>query len=214
MSAKVKYPRSAALAVATELFRTLREYCALLPDGKPAFIVAGSLRRRKSDVGDVEILFIPKFEEKTLDFFAKVSVSLVDEVLISCLVNNVLIQRKNVNGSTMWGAKNKLAVHVASGIPVDFFAATAENWFNYLVCRTGGAESNMAICNAAIARRWKWNPYGAGFTDERGQIRPVTSERQVFELVGLEYLEPWERNADSVGMRSTASHSSLPGGSR
>lgn len=47
----------------------------------------------------------------------------------------------------MWGEKNKLAVHVRTGIPVDFFAATEANWWNYLVCRTGGEQNNIAIAS-------------------------------------------------------------------
>ncbi len=187
MSFKPKFPRAAALAVAKEL-------CVALAPVTERLIVAGSLRRRKLEVGDVEVLFIPKMITVPDGLFDSKMVSQADLVLLDLMSLNVIGQRKNVNGSVMWGAKNKLAVHVASGIPVDLFTATAENWFNYLVCRTGSAESNMAICNAAIAKGWKWNPYGAGFTDTHGNLVPVTIEREVFELVGLKYLEPWERN--------------------
>lgn len=183
---KTKYPRAEALKVAKELCDALKMFTVRL-------IVAGSLRRRKLEVGDVEILYIPRFELRTLDFFAQANVNLADEVLSCLLQKEVIRQRTNVKGSVMWGEKNKLAAHVASGIPVDFFAATQENWFNYLVCRTGGADNNLAIASAAQAKGWKWNPYGVGFTDERGQIVPVFSERDVFELVGLPYREPWER---------------------
>lgn len=82
---------------------------------------------------------------------------------------------------------------------MDFFTATRDNWFNYLVCRTGGAENNVKICNAAIAKGWKWNPYGTGFSRENNRViagidtHQSESERDVFEFVGLKYLEPWER---------------------
>ena len=145
---KTKFPRAEALKVAKLL-------CVSMTDITDRMIVAGSLRRRKLEVGDVEILFIPKMATLADDFFTAKSVSLVDLMLDWIISEGVLSKRKNVNGSVMWGAKNKLSVHVASGIPVDLFTATAENWFNYLVCRTGSAESNMAICNAAIARGWK-----------------------------------------------------------
>jgi DNA polymerase/3'-5' exonuclease PolX len=83
--------------------------------------------------------------------------------------------------------------HVASGIPADLFAATRENWWNYLVCRTGPADSNMRICMGAQARGWKWNPYGAGFSDPEGNVRVMDSERAVFDFVGLPYREPEAR---------------------
>jgi len=184
---KVKFPREKALAVAKEL-------CAALAPVTDRLIVAGSLRRRKLEVGDVEILFIPKTELRNLEFFTKTPVCLAGEVLSQLLQNGVLQQRKNVNGSTMWGAKNKMAVHAASGIPVDLFTATYGNWFNYLVCRTGSAENNMAIATAAQAKGWKWNPYAAGFTRADGrEVHRVESEKGVFDFVGLPYKKPWER---------------------
>ena len=183
---KTKFSRAEALAVARELCQALKPYTDRL-------IVAGSLRRRKELVGDVEILYIPKSEERTIDFFAKTNVNLVDEVLSSLLQKEVIRHRLNVNGSEMWGQKNKLAVHVATGIPVDFFSATPGNWCNYLVCRTGSAENNTRIASEAQAKGWKWHPYGEGFTDNYGDPVPITSEKAVFELLNLTYLEPWER---------------------
>ena len=184
---KQKYPRSDALKVAKLL-------CVSLADITDRLIVAGSLRRRKTEVGDVEILYIPKMVTQSLDFFTATSVSQVDLMLDRLLANGVIAKRKNVNGSVMWGEKNKLAVHVASGIPVDFFAARADTWFNYLVCRTGGAENNRQIAVAANAKGWRWNPYGVGFSDAAGNlVATVAAERDVFDLVGLPYREPWER---------------------
>jgi DNA polymerase/3'-5' exonuclease PolX len=168
--------------------------CVSLADITDRLVVAGSLRRRKLEVGDVEILYVPKLVSQTVDFFTSCSVSAVDLMLADLLGKNIIAKRTNKNGSVMWGEKNKLAVHVASGIPVDFFAATEANWFNYLVCRTGGAENNCQIASAAQAKGWKWNPYGAGFMDDRGLIVQVKSERDVFELVELPYREPWERS--------------------
>ncbi|MDE2021280.1 MAG: hypothetical protein KGJ13_13170, partial [Patescibacteria group bacterium] len=81
----------------------------------------------------------------------------------------------------------------ASGIPVDFFSTAESSWFNYLVCRTGGADNNCQIALAANRKGWKWNPYGAGFTDQHGQMVPARQERDVFELVGLPYRDPWDR---------------------
>lgn len=186
---KTKFPRADALAVAKELCDALKPVTARL-------IVAGSLRRRKAEVGDVEILFVPQINTVPDGLFDTKVISLADAELEKLLMLGVLARRKNVNGSQMWGAKNKLAVHVASGIPVDLFASTEESWFNYLVCRTGPGESNIAICNAAIARGWKWNNYGAGFSRQIGlttEQHVVTSEREVFEFVGLPFKEPWER---------------------
>lgn len=186
-AAKPRFPAHEALAVA-------RELCAALRPVTERLIVAGSLRRRRLMVGDVEILFIPQFVQVPGDLFETAHASRADDVLNELLAAGVLAKRRNVNGTEMWGDKNKLAVHVASGIPVDLFAATELNWFNYLVCRTGPGESNIAIASAARRMGWQWHPYGAGFTKLDGSdARRVASEREVFEFVGLPYREPWER---------------------
>lgn len=195
MSDKRKFPRAEAVAVAKELCDLLKPKCERL-------IVAGSLRRRRELVGDVEILYIPKFEAAEIpseDMFKPPTTKRVDQVdalLDWLLEQGVIRQRETARGSTTWGEHNKLALHVGSGIPVDFFASSEASWFNYLVCRTGGAENNVRIASAAKAKGWHWNPYGPGFSRPSGlggEHFAVKSERDVFEFVGLPYLEPWER---------------------
>ena len=185
---KQRWPLADAECVAMTL-------CDLLENTCVRCVIAGSIRRRKPTVGDIQLLFIPHFADRQVppDLFPK-RVSLADLQIEALLRTGTLAKRLNKNGGTAWGEKNKLAVHVASGIPVDLFSATTENWFNYLVCRTGGTESNMALCNAAIAKGWKWNPYGTGFEKRAGYGRHVvTGERDVFEFVGLPYRVPEER---------------------
>lgn len=190
MSDKQKVPRAAALAVAKEL-------CDALKPVTEKLIVAGSLRRRKAEVGDVEIVYISKVEMQADpgDLLGhKVPTNLVHTLLESLLLRGVLEKRLNVNGKAAWGYENKLARHKASGIGVDFFQADKDNWFSLLVCRTGSAESNTAICMAAEDRGLKWNPY-KGFLDRTTeQLNFVPrSEEQVFSWVGLPYKQPWER---------------------
>jgi len=167
---------------------------ALKPACQPdRIIVAGSLRRGRRDVGDVEIVYISKVETIPDGLFEVVQKPVVDTVLSRMLAERVIEMRQNKNGGTAWGQYNKLARHMESGIPVDLFAARPANWFSYLVCRTGSAENNIRIAGAARARGWKWHPYGEGFTDSKGLLVPVESEQDVFEKVGLKYREPKDR---------------------
>lgn len=186
---KPKYPRALAIAAAKEIishFNTDR------------LVIAGSLRRRKEQVGDIEIVYIPKIttHQDRTDLFAADRVThenLSDNSIQWMVAAHILRPRENVLGRTTWGEKNKLAVHVATGIPVDFFATTEAAWWNYLVCRTGSAETNMRIATSAQEKGLHWHPYNHGFTDNHGHVLTVTSERDVFTLAGLEYLEPWDR---------------------
>lgn len=185
----MKYPLATAEAVAADLVARLTPHCERI-------IVAGSIRRRRPMVGDVEIVYVPKFGTARLpgDLFSQAGVELVAHALNGMRIDGTIVQRLSVKGTPAWGEKNKLAVHTASGIPVDFFRASENNWFNYLVCRTGGAENNKRIAMAAQAKGWMWNPYEEGFSsrDFRHYHR-CTSEESVFEFVGLPYLAPEAR---------------------
>lgn len=186
-AAPARFPRAEAIGVARELLGVIAPQTLRI-------IVAGSLRRKRAMVGDVEIVFVPLTRPgvRTDLLQPAEEVSRVDDVLGEMIARGVLAKRLSVRGTPAWGPKNKLAVHVASGIPVDLFATTEANWWNYVVCRTGGSRSNIAICNAARARGWKWRPYRDGFT--RGdQVHTVRSEAEVFEFVGLPYLAPEDR---------------------
>lgn len=206
MTEKPRWPLSDALAVAEEIRDALAPACERIE-------IAGSIRRRKPDVGDVEIVFVPRFEPEAPPPgmlpgmpFAAAARNLTDVLLTVLLVDGFLKARLNKIGRQAWGEKNKLARHADSGIPVDLFSIPRGSWYNYLVCRTGPEDSNKRIAVAAQAKGWKWKPYSPGFvridkelldgefvvveTDER---HVVASERDVFEFVGLPYLEPWER---------------------
>jgi DNA polymerase/3'-5' exonuclease PolX len=184
---KTRYPRAAAIAVARELCASMAPACARL-------CVAGSLRRMKPDVGDVEIVFLPRYEKRKWDLFAERDVSLAEEAIDELLRGGVLIPRENRIGGHAWGGKNKLAVHVESGLPVDLFGTVEPSWWNTVVCRTGAKEMNVRIAAAARSMGWQWNPYDSGFTRlADGARHAVASERDVFEFAGLPFLEPWER---------------------
>lgn len=190
---KIKFPRAEAIAVARELVTALKPCCE--PD---RLMVAGSLRRRKAEVGDIEIVYIARTEPEPdpSDLFGKtIQVNQVDAWLKVCLFNEYLARRPKTNGSFTWGEENKLGLHVPTGIPVDFFAASPANWWNLIVCRTGPADSNTSICMAAERRGWKWDPYSPGFVDRHNGalVYRAKSERDVFNAVGLSYAEPWER---------------------
>jgi DNA polymerase/3'-5' exonuclease PolX len=185
---KPRYPREAALEVARELCRALKPVTTRL-------IVAGSLRRRATTVGDVEILYIPRTEPRQIDLLTHGPASLADDVLNQLLADGTITRRLNKNGSATWGAANKLAVHTRSSIPVDLFETTEASWWNYLVCRTGPATSNTRIAIEARMHGYRWNPYASGFTSlTDGTATPaMTSEQDVFAFVHLPYCEPWDR---------------------
>ena len=189
---KQVYPADRAMEVAKQLRDMLSPFCE--PDRCK---IVGSLRRQKIWVGDIEILYVPKFRLKAADLFkesASQMTNLADEMLDSMVNQEIIKPRPNKNGVTAWGEQNKLAVHVESGIPVDFFATTEDGWVNALVVRTGGKQNNIQICSAARKLGWTFEAYGTGFRSLRGlPYHPTTSEKDVYDFVKLPYLEPVNR---------------------
>lgn len=192
MSDKPRFQRSAALAVAKEWCDLFRP--ATLPD---RLMVCGSLRRRKSEVGDVEIVYVPRIhaEQNPNDLFSQITVSEPDTLLETALRQGKLTKRLAVTGRvSSWGAENKHAVHVASGIPIDFFATTESDWWVTVVIRTGSKDMNLRLTTGAQKLGRKLNAYGSGFTDlATGGKIVCHSEQDVFKYAGVDYLEPWQR---------------------
>jgi DNA polymerase/3'-5' exonuclease PolX len=137
--------------------------------------------------------FFSTFEDRKVDLFFSESINLAEEAIEGLLQAGVIEKRILANGRKSWGLWNKLALHKASGIPLDLFRASEKNWANYLVCRTGPAASNTRVASEALKRGWKWNPYGSGFSNQAGEIHQVHSEEDVFVFVELPCLPPSER---------------------
>ena len=110
---------------------------------------------------------------------------LADEQIEHMLRDGVLAKRLNKNGTATFGALNKLAVHVASGIPVDFFRTSESNWFVSLVVCTGSADHNTKLATAARRCGYLLHAYG-GITRLADDVELYPqSEREVLELCGL-----------------------------
>lgn len=194
MSEKLKIDRLKAEEVAIEICDKLSPFCERIS-------IAGSLRRQKSFVGDIELLFIPKFAPDPSSLMGALfgtgqaeMIDMADTVLNRLRLDGVLRGRPNVNGSTVWGKQNKLAIHTASGIPVDFFSTTTENWWVALVIRTGGKVTNLKLTTSANRRGLTLNAYGSGFTNLRTREKiPCRSEQEVFRIAGVPYAPPERR---------------------
>lgn len=192
MSSKSKHPRAKALEVARELVAALRPLC-----DPERFIFAGSLRRLKPEVGDIEVVYIPIIEPRPdpEDLLGRmIPTNLFDDQLDAWLKAGVITKRIGPQGGSAWGPSNKLAVHTASGIGVDFFAANKRNFWTLLVCRTGSMESNTRVASAAIKLGQTWNMY-RGFEDRvTGDLLFVPeSEAALFNHVRLPFLPPKDR---------------------
>jgi len=188
-----RYPLQDAVPIAEKFIERLLPHCVHI-------CIAGSIRRRKPFVKDIEILLVSQTVSVTDagDFFGHSIKRLAADLALEKLLEiGVIVKRPNVDGHLCWGQENKLATHVKSGMPVDFFFTTPEKWFNALVVRTGPTKSNKAIAEAAMKMGWNWHAYGDGFTRNEGEHpidrHRVTSEMDCFHFVNLPHLAPEKR---------------------
>lgn len=185
MSDKQKYPRAAAIAVAREIVAALKGACDRI-------IIAGSLRRQKPEVSDVEVVYVPRLIQTGL--FEDDTTNLAEKVIESLVTARELEPRPNIKGFITWGPRNKLARHVRTKIPVDLFSTDSECWWNTVVCRTGGKENNLIITTTALKKGWSFEAYGSGFVNTTtGEHYQTQSEEDVYRFIGLPYMEPKDR---------------------
>lgn len=193
MTEPQRFPLNQAAGLARRFVECLEQYCHQI-------IVAGSIRRQRPMVKDIEILLVSKTTEvkDPIDMFDRTIKRLSADIELERLLGNgTIYKRPNSNGHFTWGAENKLAVHAKSGIAIDFFFTTAEKWFNALIVRTGPAAFNKRVAQTAIDKGWDWHAYGDGFTRNEGKSsidrHQVTSELDLFQFLGIPFLIPEDR---------------------
>lgn len=187
MTDKRKFKHADAFSVANWLVDLLTPWTERI-------VIAGSLRRQKPEVGDIELLYVPKFGQDITEMFAPSNYNLTEEAIQRLVDKGVIQPRLNKAGYQTWGLQNKLATHVASGIPVDLFATTAEKWYVALVIRTGGKDTNLELTAGAQKIGRKLHAYGAGVEDlNTGEVFKANSEQEVFALCNVPYREPEQR---------------------
>ena len=193
---KEKFPRAAALSLVDELMEPKR---LNLGASCVQWEVAGSIRRKKAFVGDIEIVLIPVQApppqlELGMSELPPDLESVMDEKIDALIRKGVLEKRKNINGHTMCGGRLKYVRHVASGIPIDFFICERATWATTFVTRTGSKELVEELAGRALRLGYSWNPGGVGFTRKSDGVKiPITTEEAAFRFVGLPCLPPEER---------------------
>jgi DNA polymerase (family 10) len=155
-----RYRLSEADAHAAPLLDWLRE-----APGVAAVAIAGSLRRRKETIGDLDILVATKHPEVIAERLARYAD--VREVL--------------ARGET------KCAVVLRSGLQVDVRAVEPETWGAALHYFTGSKAHNIAVRLLGVRRGLKISEYGVFREEQRLGGR---KEEDVFRAVGLPWIPP------------------------
>ena len=165
-----------------EIVENIRKYLMDF-EGVEIVEIAGSYRRKKETVGDLDILVIAKDYMKVSEYFTKYRK--VKEVY-----------SKGLTRST---------VFLDNGLQVDLRAVTRENYGSALHYFTGSKAHNIEIRKIAIELGMKVNEYGV----YKGAKRIAgESEEEIYRVLGLEYIEPELR--ENRGEIEAAKNNTLP----
>ena len=157
-----RMPLGLALSSAEEIavmLRNLKEVSRV--------IIAGSMRRMKETVGDIDILAASKSPAKVMNFFTEMPG-----------VANVLAK-----GGT------KSSVRLKEGIQADIRVISDEIFGAGLLYFTGSQQHNIALRRTSIEKNLKLSEYGL-FDKKTGRIVAGKTEESIYKKLGLSYIEP------------------------
>jgi DNA polymerase (family 10) len=157
-----------ARAIAEEVIKRLSPYCQRIQ-------VAGSIRRQKATVRDIDIVLIPSdLWNLRSEIIAVDSRDLY--LPLPSRVTSVKLRRINYYGTQ-----------------VDLYFATEGTWATLLLIRTGSKENNIRLATLAKKRGWRLAASGDGLFNEKGERIAGDSEESIYEALGLPWQRPSER---------------------
>jgi len=154
--------------------------------------IAGSIRRGRAEVNDIDLVVIPKNGSRPI-------------------VERVTRKWRQISGAK-GDARNlrflspnefQLDIFLAHDEIVDLVSTTPTNWGAVLLCRTGSTQHNLGICHRAHEKGLKFAPY-------RGIIKPPVAENaperiiaseteeDIYAALGLTWRPPQEREALAI----------------
>lgn len=154
--------------------------------------IAGSIRRAKPWVNDIEIVCIPKEEPSPTasgDLFGEPAAKVMGSVRVRGFLMVVHKYAATiVKGKPATGRYVQFLAR--TGVKVDLFTATPDNWGYILAIRTGSAEFSQSLA-------WRWKKMGyegqEGMLTKFGKPLPLREERDLFDLLQLPFVAPSDR---------------------
>lgn len=134
--------------------------------GSGRVAIAGSYRRRRDTVGDLDVLVTSAH---------------------GSAVSKRLAAYENVSEVLAHGP-SRTTVILRSGLQVDMRAVPAQSYGAALLYFTGSKAHNIALRRLAAKRKWKLNEYG--LTSEDSVRIAGATEEGIYEALGMQYIPP------------------------
>ncbi len=206
MSSGQRLPLVIARTVAERLIEVLRPGCERIA-------IAGSIRRQKPDVGDIELVAIPRIEELPgqLDLFGgRQSGGVANHLdnILDTLVDEHKISRQPPPGftkPTAWGDRQKKFWLVADvfrdkprWVQVDLFLATRINWGAIFCIRTGPSDFSTAFVTHLKTFTGYRQQDGVLVHLGSGETIPVPEEADYFRFAMVPWIPPEKRSVTAL----------------
>jgi len=202
-------PHAEAYATALRLVRELAPGCERIE-------IAGSLRRRKPQVRDIEIVAVARFATRPIGLGLEAETYDVLEDLVAELLAVGSLKARPVENHRADGSidvQYKLgpafkALLTGTGVPVDLFIVRPPaTWGVIFGLRTGPGDWNTRLVDEckAIGRRVTggqveaWNPAAGEYG--RWEVVPTPEEADFFRAIGQAWVEPTDRHVSLVRIR-------------
>lgn len=176
-----------AQVYAEKVVAVLQPFCSCI-------MVAGSIRRGKAEVGDIDIVAIPKTGWYPGPFGF--------DIEVTAERNWTIVIPKVLSGKGLKivvSGPELLRCTFADGFQMDLYRARPETWGVILLIRTGSKEHNVKLCTLARSK-------GLMLSAKDGVIQTLTSgcmtaskviasqsEEDIFSALGLKFVEPKDR---------------------
>jgi len=147
--------------------------------------VAGSLRRMKETIGDIDILASSNSPDKVMEFFVKYSE--VQQILAKGITKSSVLLKDNIQ--------------------VDLRVVEPKSYGAALQYFTGSKEHNVTLRSFAIKKGYKLNEYGL-FKKDTDKFIAGRKEEEIYEKIGFPYIEPELR--ENRGEFDAAINNTLP----
>ena len=164
----MKHKYENAIEVAESIITELKPACKRI-------CLAGSLRRGKDLVGDIDVVLVPKPYEFGL---------------LESGIATIINQWPKLKGELNKKCKLTRRAH-PSGIEVDFYIVNEDNYGYHLAIRTGSESFNKSV----LTKTWIRKGFKGmdGYLTKDGKQIPVYEEIDLFKLIQLLYVEPSKR---------------------
>lgn len=174
---------SQATAIANRIRARLAPFCERIE-------IAGGCRRLKPEVHDIELVAIPRTVAEP-GLFGNQGTRRDPNFIEDA--REIGLIRKGYLGTGRY-----VQFELPEEINLDLFMATRDNWGLIYAIRTGSA----AYSHEVLAKGWVRAGYHSldghliktEFKDGKYEKIPVREERDLFDLIGLFWADPWDRN--------------------